>query len=214
MVAGPNGAGKTTLTKWLREQGVDFGEYINPDDIARELGVRDGGLEPAVTVLQPPRITRAQMIADGRRDACIEARRSFSFETVMSHPSKVDLLVRAKKAGFFVQLFFVGTDDPQTNIERVALRVAQGGHDVPEDRIVARWHRTMALLERAVRVADRAFVFDNSAAGHVGRGPRLVFWADRTRTEEIQPSTQQYPPTPDWVRRYVLDRLGIDPISA
>jgi predicted ABC-type ATPase len=93
MVAGPNGSGKTTLTRLLRQKGVEFGEYINPDDIAREL---EGSYDD--------RVRQAQTIADRRREACIEAKRSFSFETVMSHPSKVNILVRAKIAGFFVQL--------------------------------------------------------------------------------------------------------------
>lgn len=133
IVAGPNGAGKTTLVQTLRQNGVEFGEYINPDDIAREL---QGSYDD--------RVRQAQVIADRRREACIEARRSFSFETVMSHPSKIDILARAKAAGFYVQLFFVGIDDPQTNIDRVRLRVAQGGHDVPQTRSyrvgTARWH--------------------------------------------------------------------------
>jgi hypothetical protein len=72
------------------------------------------------------RVRKAQLIADDRREACIQAKRSFSFETVMSHPSKLEVLLRAKQAGFFVQLFFVGTEDPQISIHRVALRVAQG----------------------------------------------------------------------------------------
>src|SRR5829696_4783728 len=131
MIAGPNGSGKTTLTSWLRQSAVDLGEYINPDDIAAEL---EGSYDE--------RTAEAQQIADQRRQDCIAANRSFSFETVMSHPSKIDILARAREAGFFVQLFFVGTDDPQTNIERLALRVAQGGHSVPEDKIVARWRRT------------------------------------------------------------------------
>jgi predicted ABC-type ATPase len=152
IIAGPNGSGKTTLTQWLRSRSIELGEYINPDDIASEL---DGSCEE--------RTAEAQIIADHRREACINAKRSFSFETVMSHPSKIDILRRAKEKGFFVQLFFVGTDDPQTNIERVALRVAQGGHDVPTDRIVARWLRTMMLLPEAVRSADRVAIFDNSA---------------------------------------------------
>src|SRR5262245_5934815 len=115
MVAGPNGSGKTTLAEWLRRQDVEFGEHVNPDEIAKEL---DGSYDA--------RVRQAQVIADKRRDVCIETRQSFSFETVMSHPSKIDILVRARAAGFFVQLFFVGTDDPRINIERVALRVAQG----------------------------------------------------------------------------------------
>jgi len=198
MIAGPNGAGKTTLTRLLRERGLEFGEYINPDDIAREIG--------------DPSYMLVQKIADQRRDARIEARRSFSFETVMSHPSKIDVLVRAKAAGFFVQVYFVGTDDPQTNVERVALRVAQGGHDVPKDRIVARWKRTMELLQHAMAAADQTLVFDNSASGSVAAGPRLVFrWSYEyehdSRGEFLSKRlvSQAFPPIPDWVRRYACN---------
>jgi predicted ABC-type ATPase len=198
MIAGPNGAGKTTLTRWLRESGVEFSEYVNPDDIARELEGPYG-----------TRVAQAQIIADQRRDACIEGKRSFSFETVMSHPSKVEILARARVAGFFVRLFFVGTDDPRTNIERVALRVAEGGHDVPEDRITARWHRTMQFLHQAIEASDEAFVFDNSVTRPFAGGPRLVFrrsYSTARRDLEIQ----QFAPVPSWVRRYVLDPLQID----
>jgi predicted ABC-type ATPase len=90
MVAGPNGSGKTTLTRLLRERGVDLGQYVNPDDIALEL---QGSYEA--------RVAEAQRIADARRNQFIMARRSFSFETVMSHPSKIDVLIQANAAGFF-----------------------------------------------------------------------------------------------------------------
>lgn len=201
MIAGPNGAGKTTLTRSLRQRGVDFGEYINPDDIAREL---EGSYDA--------RVAQAQIIADRRREECIEAERSFSFETVMSHPSKVDVLIRAKVAGFRVQLFFIGTDDPQTNIDRVAIRVAEGGHDVPKDRIVARWTRTMELLHRAIMASDETFVFDNSDSEPVPAGPRLVF--RRSRAAERDPEIQQFAPVPHWVRHYVLGPLQIRPVRS
>jgi replicative DNA helicase len=198
MVAGPNGSGKTTLVQALQARGIDFGEYINPDDIA------DG-----LTGSYDERVAQAQLIADDRRNACIEARRSFSFETVMSHPSKLDILVRAKEAGFFVQLFFVGIDDPNTNVERVALRVAQGGHSVPEDKIRSRWKRTMEQLHEAIRSTDEAFVFDNSAAGTIDSAPRLVFRRSFIQKRNL-PRHEQYPPIPTWVRHYVLGPLGID----
>ena len=130
----------------------------------------------------------------------------------MSHPSKVDILARAQSAGFFTQLFFVGTDDPQTNVDRVALRVAQGGHDVPQDRIVARWTRTMELLRQAIAVCDDAFVFDNSAAAQFVASPRLVFC--RSRASGRVAEVRQFAPMPVWVRRYVLVPLQIDPVSA
>jgi predicted ABC-type ATPase len=198
MIAGPNGAGKTTLTRWLRDRDIEFGQYINPDDIARQL---EGSYAE--------RTAEAQVVADQRRDACIEAMRSFSFETVMSHPSKLDVLVRARRAGFFVQLFFVGIDDPQTCIERVALRVAQDGHDVPADKIVSRWTRTMGQLSQAIRLSNRAFVFDNSVTGVTATGPRLVFqWG----YEQVGPrgEFEHFPPVPPWLQLYVSKPLGIE----
>ncbi len=86
VVAGPNGSGKTTLTTQLRTDGVDFGRYINPDDIAATL---DGSYED--------RVRRAQALADAQRAECIERGESFSFETVMSHPSKIEV-IRAANA--------------------------------------------------------------------------------------------------------------------
>jgi predicted ABC-type ATPase len=200
MVAGPNGACKTTLVRWLRRQGIAFGEYINPDNIAEGLA----GLDK-------DRVGEAQAIADDRRDACIEARRSFSFETVMSHPSKVDLLIRARAAGFFAQTFFVGTDDPRTDVERVALRVAQGGHDVPLDRIIARWNRTMELLHRAIDASDKTYIFDNSASvtPSTSVGPRLVMEIANLREGERKVA-RSIRPVPDWVRHYVLDRIEFE----
>ena len=197
MIAGPNGAGKTTLVQGLRRQGTEFGEYINPDDIADEL---DGTYDE--------RVKQAQTIADSRRVACIKGKRSFSFETVMSHQSKVETLIQAKASGFFVQLFFVGTDDPQTNIERVALRVAQGGHDVPQEKITPRWRRTMSLLHKAIRVSDRSFLFDNSATGAIQPRPKLVFTCVVGTDNLLRPNLIVNPP-PHWLRDYVLDPLGL-----
>jgi predicted ABC-type ATPase len=137
MIAGPNGSGKTTLTRWLRHNDIDLGQYINPDDIALEL---EGSYEA--------RTAQAQQIADRRREEYITTKQSFSFETVMSHPSKLEVLVRARQAGFFILVYFVGIKDPQINVERVALRVAQGGHDVPLERIRPRWVRSMNQARR------------------------------------------------------------------
>ena len=152
VVAGPNGSGKTTLTDGLRKRGYDFGEYINPDDIARELsGPYDF------------RVRQAQLIADERRDACVAERRNFSFETVMSHPSKIELMKRAREADFDVLLFFVCTESPRINVARVNQRVQLGGHDVPPDKIRTRYERTLSLLAPALRYAHRTKLFDNSS---------------------------------------------------
>src|ERR1700687_1183273 len=198
MIAGPNGAGKTTLTQHLLSKDIDLGEYINPDDIAAGL---------AGTLAE--RTKQAQLIADKRRDECIRAKRSFSFETVMSHPSKIEVLVRAKEAGYTVLLYFVGTDDPQTNIERVALRVALGGHPVPDDKVRDRWLRTMVLLQQAIRSSDRAYIFDNSLVGSLDTVPRLVVHRKVTRSGRL-PQYELIGSPPTWITRFVLDPLGVN----
>jgi predicted ABC-type ATPase len=132
-----------------------------------------------------------------------------SASRLSSHPSKVDILRRARAAGFHVQMFFVGIDDPQTNVERVALRVALGGHDVPADRIVARWHRTMSFLAEAVRVTHRSLVFDNS--GSANAGPRLAIRLHLPSDGAM--TSKQYPPIPGWVRHFVLHPLKIPEVD-
>lgn len=150
--AGPNGSGKSTLTNYLIAAGIDFGEYINPDEIAVTLDMPE-----------PQRSRQAQAIADFQRDRCLTQGLSFSFETVMSHPSKVELMVRADDVGYDVTLHFVCTSDPEINVSRVESRVSRGGHDVPKDRIVARYWRALELLSYAALVARRTVLFDNSA---------------------------------------------------
>lgn len=160
IVAGPNGSGKTTLTRQLRADGVDFGVYINPDDIAATM---EGSYEA--------RVAAAQIRADAMRNECMDRRMSFSFETVMSHPSKVEVLRRTRALGYFNVLYFVATTNPRLNVERVRQRVALGGHPVPEDRIVERYGRTMSLLPDAIAQCDRAVLFDNSYRLRNDEGP-------------------------------------------
>lgn len=187
MIAGPNGSGKSFLKASLEQDGIAFGEYLNADDIAKTL---DG--DP-VTVGR-----RAQEIVRERRDAALSERRDYSWETVMSHPSHVEHLRQAKAAGYEVRLFYVATEDPRINTGRVANRVALGGHDVPTDRIVSRYEKSLAGLADAVEVADVARVWDNSDSQ---RPFRVV--ADRDpdglvlRGEGVT----------DWVRRYLVDPL-------
>lgn len=90
---------------------------------------------------------------------------SFTFETVMSHESKIEFMRVAKKMGYEIHFYFIATEDPMINVERVALRVNKGGHGVGRDKIIQRYHRTIALLNIAVAQSDRAFVYDNSITG-------------------------------------------------
>lgn len=154
VVAGPNGAGKTSITEQLlRHDWMHGCEYVNADNIARD----DFG-----DWNSPDAVRRAAMQATALRESCLREGRSLAFETVLSMPDKIDFILRAQQAGFFVRLFFVGTDDPSINAKRVALRVMEGGHDVPISKIIARYTRSLANCLRAIHTADRAYVYDNS----------------------------------------------------
>ncbi len=154
VVAGPNGAGKTSLTRnLLAHQWVEGCHYINPDDIAKD-SFGDWNDEEAVL--------KAAREATRQRYECLAQRSSLAFETVFSSLEKLEFLRHAKDAGFFVRMFFVGTDNPEINGRRVARRVMEGGHDVPIQKIIARFGRSMENLAKAIPVCDRVYVYDNS----------------------------------------------------
>lgn len=157
VIAGPNGAGKTTVTRRLREERWSEGvEYLNPDDIARD---RFGDWNAPGAVLQ------AAEWAAARREELLASGEGIAFETVFSAPDKIEFLGRARRAGYFVRVFFIGTSDPRINAARVAGRVMQGGHTVPIEKIISRYERSMANLPAAVKLADRVYVYDNSVDG-------------------------------------------------
>jgi len=107
----------------------------------------------------------ASVAADFLRQKLMEKRVSFSFETVMSSPDKVTLLEKAQALGYRTYLYYIATDDPAINVARVAARLRLGGHDVPEDKITLRYHRSLDLLVQAVKHTNRAYLFDNSRHG-------------------------------------------------
>jgi predicted ABC-type ATPase len=154
VIAGPNGSGKTTVTVRLRADHWSEGvEYLNPDDIARD---RFGDWNSPEATLEAARWTTA------RREALLAAHQGIAFETVFSTDDKLQFVARAKAAGYFVRVFFVGTSDPRINAARVAGRVMAGGHTVPIEKIISRYGRSMANLAGAIDIADRVYIYDNS----------------------------------------------------
>ena len=115
---------------------------------------------------------------------------SFTFETVMSHISKVEFLQEAKRQGFKTYLYYVSTVDPMINIARVKYRVSVGGHPVPEQKIVERYYRSMDLLMQAVDASDRTYLFDNSS-----NGEKAAFIAEiqSAETLKMNPELRQLP---------------------
>lgn len=106
---------------------------------------------------------QASFIAGFFRDKLASTEHSFSFETVMSHQSKIDFLKKIKAKGYKTYLYFICTMDPQINVERVMKRVRKGGHDVDNQKIIDRYYKSLALLKSAFTIADRAYVIDSTS---------------------------------------------------
>jgi predicted ABC-type ATPase len=152
LVVGPNGGGKSTFVAenllGILPPGTPF---VNADEIAK---VRFPGEEME-------RSREAARIAEATRERLIAERLPFIAETVFSHPSKLELVDQAVAAGYYVKLHVLAVP-PALAVARVRYRVSGGGHDVPPDKIVERWHRLWPLVADAIRRADSADVWDNT----------------------------------------------------
>ena len=178
-LAGPNGAGKTTFYySHLQPAGL---RLVNADLLARELGMD---------------AYRAARIAGAVREELICQRESFVMETVFSDPvgDKLGFLKSAAAAGYTVLLCFIGVSGPELCEERVAMRVSQGGHDVPAEKLTARYPRTMANLRAAVCELPHVWIFDNS---DLRRPFRLAAVCESGKVVRIEK------PVAKWVRESV-----------
>ncbi|MBA4227385.1 MAG: hypothetical protein C0456_12205 [Hyphomonas sp.] len=152
VVAGPNGSGKTTLS--LELQLIQPANHLNADDFARLRHLQTG---------QALEDCERWAFAEVRRlqAGFIQAQRSHSYETVLSHPDHVRRALEAKRAGFHTRLIYIYLSNPDENVRRVASRFRSGGHNVPEDKIRARYARSLGLLRYAVASFDSALVMTN-----------------------------------------------------
>ncbi len=139
----------------------------------------------------------ASVLADFIRHKLVAQKISFSFETVMSHPDKIEFLKFAKANGFRTYLYFVATEDPDINVDRVRIRVASGGHPVPEQKIRERYYRSIALLFDALEQSDRAYIFDNS-------GTTRAFIAEITDGDTLEFKVNEIP---HWVDEAVVQKF-------
>jgi predicted ABC-type ATPase len=153
-LAGSNGAGKSTFHRVVLSEIVQL-PFVNADEIAKTLPGEPG----------PTRDYEAARTAEVLRQKLLSEGRSFCMETVFSDPSgeKVGLLDQAQQNGFYVLLIFVGIPDAALSQARVMNRVANGGHDVPDEKLWERYPRTLENLAKAMKKISHVLIFDNSS---------------------------------------------------
>ncbi|MDR3359873.1 MAG: zeta toxin family protein [Bifidobacteriaceae bacterium] len=182
VIAGPNGSGKSSLTKGLRIVGL----YVNADEIKAVSGASD--------------LAAAQEAAK-LREALLAARADFTFETVLSTDRNLDLLRRAREAGYAIAAVFVLTLSAELNRLRVRSRVLGGGHDVPAEKIRSRYAKSLANLPLLNAVSDSLEVYDNT-----GEAPRLIY--RRAEDQELIVADHR------WSQAKISRLIGLEPFEA
>lgn len=186
LLTGGNGAGKTTFyQRYLQPLDMPF---VNADNIAKELFPES----PEMYSYE------AALIAQELRYDLLQKGQSFCFETVFSHPTKIDFLANAKALGYQIILVIIHLDSPQLNKARVAQRVALGGHDVPEDKVESRIPRVLQNVKAAIPLCNYVRVLDNSRFDDP-YSPVLTI-----KNNLISP---QKDPLPDWAK-FIVGMAG------
>jgi len=154
--AGPNGSGKSTIVKLKYEHHL-YMPFINADNIAasEQLSHIDDNYE---------RNIKAANMAKDMRENRLKRKKDFMFETVMSDVTssnnKLDFLKRAKSEGAEINILYVLTRDKEINVQRVAKRVSEGGHNVPLEKIRTRYDKCLKVLPEVLETSDNAIVYD------------------------------------------------------
>lgn len=184
LLAGGNGAGKSTFYRqFLGPRGV---KLVNADLIARIIAPE-----------RPESVSyEAASIAEIIRERLLREGISFCFETVFSHPSKIDFIATAKGLGYTVILVYIHLDTPGLNEARVKQRVSEGGHTVPAEKIHSRLPRAMKNISTALPLVDQARILDNSLRNDPFR---LIAIVKKGRC------TWSCNPLPDWAAHILKD---------
>lgn len=132
--------------------GTDILKSINIDSGILKLALKEEAINSYI----------ASFVTSFLAEKLIKLGKSFSFETVMSHKSKLELIRTAKQQGYRTYLYFIATESYKLNIERVQLRVQQGGHNVDNTKVKERFFRSLELMKQAVSLCDRSYIIDNT----------------------------------------------------
>ena len=184
-IMGTNGSGKTTITEqFLEHEWLGNATYVNLDIIAQE---KFGGWDNKESFV------KAANYAQEIRENCIKNKQSLVFETVFSTDEKIKFVKKALEASFFIRFFFIATEGPEINASRIASRIMKGGHNVPLDKIISRYYKSIVNCARVINLVDR-LVYDNSVDG---RSPKLIFRVKNNKGNQV---LKKYEILPNWIK--------------
>ena len=179
ILAGGNGAGKSTF---YRTQLAPLGmPFINADILAKELYPQS----------PEQHSYDAAKLATEMRFRLLHEGRSFCFETVFSHPSKIDFVAQAKVLGYEIVLVFIHLDTVSLNQARVAQRISEGGHNVPDEKVTSRIPRLLQNIKKTLPLCDQVYILDNSRLDSPFQQVAVIHQGKKT---------QQKMPLPDWAK--------------
>lgn len=186
LLAGGNGAGKTTFYRLqLEPLGMPF---VNADVLAKQLHP-DQPEQHSYEAARIAEAIRLRLLQDGR---------TFCFETFFSHPSKIDFVANAKALGYEIVLVFIHLEQTQLNLARVAQRMSEGGHAVPDEKVKARIPRVLQLIKQVLPLCDQASILDNSRADNPFQQIAVI----RNGCLELKQAT-----VPEWCQELLSDYL-------
>ena len=187
LLAGGNGAGKSTFYRTrLEPLGLPF---VNADILAKQIYPE-----------QPEQHSyEAAKIAEAMRIQLLQQGRTFCFETVFSHPSKIDFIAKAKTFGYEIVLVFIHLDLVLLNQARIAQRVSDGGHHVPEDKVSSRIPRVLQNIQQALPLCDHSYLLDNSRLDNPFQQIAEIHNGQITLKED---------PLPEWTKGLLKDYLN------
>ena len=152
IISGCNGAGKTTASVTILPEILDCKEFVNADEIARGLSP----FNPESVAIQAGRLMLERI------EYLLDQNESFAIETTLSTKSYQKLVAKAHEKGFYVQLLYFWLPSPEFAAARVAQRVKEGGHNIPNDVIFRRYFAGIKnLFEIYMPIVDYWIVYDN-----------------------------------------------------
>ena len=194
VLAGVNGAGKSSVGGTaLRASGA---EYFNPDEYARQLRERESLPQEKANAV-------AWAYGKGKLEDAIAKGTDFTFESTLGGKTITDLLIHAVGKGHVLDIWFVGLKSVELHLQRVAQRVAQGGHPIPEADIRKRWIGSHENIIRLIPFVRTLRVFDNSRVVTAGKEPDLELLLSIENCQLTYPGPEALSTTPEWAKPIV-----------